>query len=189
MLTLLTLTAALAAPGPTPGEVRAVRDVVHVQVEPGYAWTWTAAPRTVTELTAFVVDVDPTLVVPSQVSQRALYVGATPAERVNVGLGCSCLIALVPGRVDLSTTPVYFGTDTLPERVDDAHGAAELAAAVAAGVKPFAATEVLAATAPDAVATSAHAVYAVLMADLVQRWAPQEAALAAGWQVPLLTPR
>lgn len=78
---------------------------------------------------------DPALSVPRQTGVRTLYVGSTPAVRVNWDHEGGCVVAFVPGRVDLAKTVVFFGSDELPERAD---GSKELAAAVAAGLAPVA---------------------------------------------------
>ena len=86
---------------------------------------------------------------------------------------------LVPGTVDPATTPIYFGSATLPERIDAAAGAAERAAAVAAGAHGYAAP-----VAAQATFTDPSALYRTLLSDLVLEHAPAEQMLAISWRAP-----
>lgn len=195
LLPILFATLALAAdttdgPVPSLAEARAlaprgVNGVVLVQtftLEAPFTYGWRAERPAVDEGTILVVEVDPVMSVPRAVGAPVLYVGDTPAARMSWGASDTRMLLLVPGRPDLSETRVYFGSDTLPERVDVQRGAAELAAAVGAGVRPFSASEVAAATvAPvrfvDASALQRH------LADLLVEHCPGDAERAEGWRL------
>lgn len=99
-----------------------------------------------------VLKVEPELARPRQTAERVLYVGDQTAERCSVGGPTAersealwqrgILVVLVPsplasdGRIalDLDTTLIWFGSAELPERVDAARVAAELAHAHSMGI-------------------------------------------------------
>ena len=84
-----------------------------------------------------VLEVDSELARPRDVWTPVIYVGTRPAEVTNLSVESGRLVVLIPGDVDLKTTPAYFGSVQLPERVDAERGAQELASALRAGVHPF----------------------------------------------------
>lgn len=184
LLSLLFLGALAADPAPIDG-VHRLRHVQHLELRQAHPYRWTAERPKVRQLTALVVEVEPELSIPRQVGAPVLFVGATPAELANVGSECACLIAVVPGHVDLARTPVYFGAPVLPERVDQARGNAELSAARAAGIQPFTATERDEAQAAPATVEDSIELYH-LLADLIDAHAPQEAERAQNYRVPVL---
>lgn len=81
---------------------------------------------------------DPSLLIPRQVGDPVLYIGDVPAFRFNWDPVGGCVVAFVPGAVDLAKTEVFFGSTELPERVTRARGAEERAAARTLGVRPLA---------------------------------------------------
>jgi len=133
-----------------------------------------------------VVEVDPALARPRDVDSPVLYVGATPAERVNAGRTHGRVVLIVPGRPDLTEVPVYLGSVELPERVDAARGARELEAARALGIEPFGAAEVRAAEARGGDVLRLPGADALYRAagDLVEAWAPEDAERADNLRVP-----
>jgi len=68
--------------------------------------------------TLLVLQTDPEMLIRRQTAEAVLYVGAETATRVNNGDESGYLVAYVPGEVDLSTAPVYFGEPALPEQAD-----------------------------------------------------------------------
>lgn len=164
MIVLLFAGLALAA-APTLVEARPVR------LQQAHLFQWSASSRPVQEGVVLVLGVDPAEARPRQGPHPVLYVGETPAERLSWSSTAPYLVVFAPGPVDLSTTPVYWGDERLPEQVDAAHGRAQLAAAEARGATPFAAEALSARTgAPLQVADSAAFVEAV--APIVEKWAP-----------------
>jgi len=139
-----------------------------------YPWMRGHAP--VTEGMLLVVEVDPEAARPREAASPVLYVGATPAERVNAGVSEGRVVLIVPGRPDLTLVPVFLGSVELPERVDAARGALELEAARAAGVEPFDAGQVEAALARggSVLRLSGSATLYHAAADLVEAWAPED---------------
>ena len=59
--------------------------------------------------------------------------------RLNQGDESGYVIAVVPGEVDLTKDPIWFGTPDLPERVNAATIKAEREQADKAGIKPISA--------------------------------------------------
>lgn len=80
---------------------------------------------------------DPALLAPSQVGEPVLYAGDMPAFRFNWDYVGGCVVAFVPGEVDLGSVELYFGAPDLPERVTAASGAEQRANAQRRGVKPL----------------------------------------------------
>jgi len=155
--------------------------LLHVQnfsLEQGHTYTWTAARPTITEGTIVVVEVSKADARVAQVGSAVLYVGATPAERANNGDQDGRIIAFVPGHVDLSATPIFWGPPTLPERVDAAAGRAALKANKVPALK----TEVIqTATQPAVHLTNTAGLYRHL-ADLIDAHAPGDHAWAEGYR-------
>jgi hypothetical protein len=71
----------------------------------------TAYPRGPTFTEGWLVElrVDPLLLIPSQVNEPWLYVGETPAMKLNWDWEGGCLVAIVPARPDLATTTFVMG--------------------------------------------------------------------------------
>jgi hypothetical protein len=88
---------------------------------------------------------DPARLVPLQVGQAVPYAGAVPLSAFNSDPVGGCLVAYLPGPVDLVGLPLFFGSSELPERVDAARGQQERALAEGRGVQPPSALELAAA--------------------------------------------
>lgn len=82
------------------------------------------------------------------VGQQVLFADAQPVRPLHAPLTADCSLVVVPADVDVDDKLVdvrwYFGSTTLPERVDAEHGAWELQVAVDAGIQPLAPTTVVA---------------------------------------------
>jgi hypothetical protein len=182
---------ALPAETPVGGVV-----LVHAQpftLEQSYAHEWRAERPLVAGGMLLVLQVDKDLVHPRQVAEPVLYVGGQTAERINVGASSGHVIAVVPAPVDargqvqldLAAAPIFFGEPMLPEQVDAARAAQELAGAVARDIAPPAADAVAAVLrAPVRFATRYDLqLYAT---DLIEAWSPDESDLIAGMRVPLV---
>ncbi|MBN1336195.1 MAG: hypothetical protein JXB39_09560 [Deltaproteobacteria bacterium] len=149
-------------------------------------YPWMRGHPPVTEGLIVVVEVDPKLARLRQVASPVLYVGDTPAERVNIAASEGRVVLIVPGRPDLTQMPVYLGSVELPERVDAQRGALELEAARAVGVEPFDETEVQAAYARGGAELhlSGSAALYHAAADLVEVWSPEDADQADNLRAP-----
>lgn len=99
--------------------------------------------------TLVVLAVDPALARPRDAAMPVLYVGAMPLQIVAQDASSACVVGLVAPGVDLAAEPLFFGSSEPAERVDRVRGAAERAAALAAGLRPRPAAEL------DAARTSA----------------------------------
>ncbi|NOY25684.1 MAG: hypothetical protein GXP62_07400 [Oligoflexia bacterium] len=160
-------TATPAQPAMSPPALESVRPFFLGQ---STIYKWSADGRPVDQGYVLVLGVDPELARPRQGPHPVLYVGDTPAERLSWSSTAPNLVVLIPGPIDLTATPVFWGDETLPERVDATHGATVLATAGAA-VKPYSASQLAAATGPAYHVADIAALYAAVE-PLVQEVAP-----------------
>ena len=157
-----------------------------------YVHDWRAERPQVQAGVLLVLGVDPDLVHPRQGLEPVLYVGDQTAERVNSGHESGYVVAVVPaplvgGQValDLSATPIFFGAPALPEQVDAAIAAKELAAARDRGIAPPTPEQVAKALQPQVTFHDSHDVR-VFAADLIEAWSPTEVDLVSGIRAPLV---
>src|SRR5262245_437988 len=134
-----------AAPlGALPTAAIEILDARPFAVDEPFVHEWRAEKPLANAGYLIALQVDPELARPRQTYEPVLYVGEQTAERCNAPETGGVLIVLVPapldssGRValDLDTAPIWFGSLELPERVDAARIAREVAAARAAGIGP-----------------------------------------------------
>lgn len=188
---LLLLPALLAGPQVPPGPASAVPGVVDVlaavpvTVDPPHPWPWARDHAPLRTATVLVLQCDPVLARPRDVGEPVLYAGPAPVERVNPGGTSGRLVVVVPGEVDVTRVPLYFGAPELPERVDAARGEAELEAARTAGFTPFDAGLWRSVTATPTRVDGSAGLYR-LAADLLLQWVPEEAERARHLQAPRL---
>ncbi len=184
---------ALAAPPAIPATPAGVDGLVYAQtftLQDGFKYVWNKEHPTVTTGTLLVLKVDKALVIPRQVAEPVLYVGDSTAQRVNFGHESGYVIAIVPGAVDLTKAPIWFGTPDLPERVDAAMIQAERTLANRAGVKPFSEKVVKAAFERGGAALNVADMSELLrtqVSDLILKYSPQEKHLAEAFRVPVTT--
>jgi len=172
----------------TPAAVDALLYARPFTLEEGYKFDWCKERPLLMEGTLLVLKVNPDLVYPRQTLEPVLYIGGKTAERVNIGYRSGHLIAIVPGHIDLSATPIWFGTPELPERVDGNMIRAERAQAEAAGISPFSPDKVKAALArgggplklADRDALRPH------FATLLQHYSPVEKELLDSVNMPVI---
>ncbi len=113
-------------------------------VDEPFVHEWRAEKPSVSAGYLLVLAVEPELARPRQTYEPVLYVGQQTAERCNAPPEGGRLVVLVPapldgeGRValDLATTPIWFGSLELPERVDAGRIAQELELARQHGIGP-----------------------------------------------------
>jgi hypothetical protein len=133
-----------APPDGQPTGVIAILEARPFAVDEPFVHEWRAEKPLERAGYLLALEVDPDLARPRQTYEPVLYVGEQTAERCNAPWEGNVLIVVVPapldpvGRValDLDTAPIWFGSLELPERVDGARIARELAAARAAGIGP-----------------------------------------------------
>ena len=122
---------------PTPAAVDGIILAQPFTLDEPYQFAWQAERPMVSSGMILVLEVDPDLVLPRQTAEPVLYVGKSTAERVNSGYPSGKVVAIVPGQVDLSAAPIWFGEPMLPEQVTTAIIDTQLASATAAGIQPF----------------------------------------------------
>ncbi|MBW2263975.1 MAG: hypothetical protein JRG91_18595 [Deltaproteobacteria bacterium] len=119
---------------------RAVDGLLHAQrftLEEPHEYKWMKDHPAITEGTLVVIEVNPECARPRQAAMPVLYAGDVPVEIAVDGYPSGRLVAFIPGHVDLTKTPLFYGAPDLPERVDAERGSAELTAAIKVGINPF----------------------------------------------------
>lgn len=176
---------------PMPATPAAVDDLVYAcsfTLVNGYKHDWCKERPIVTTGTLVVLKINPDLVVPRQTAEPVLYAGNQTAQRLNNGHESGHLIAIIPGEVDLTQTPIWFGRPELPERVDANMINSERALAEAANIQPFAVQKVQEATSKGGGHLEVFDLHALLrdhVAELVLQYSPQEKHLAETWRLPV----
>src|SRR6185503_7532853 len=132
-----------AAPAALPRSAIEILDAQPFAVDEPFVHEWRAEKPLVDAGYLLALKVDPDLARARQTYEPVLYVGAQTAESCNAPEEGGILIVVAPAplvdgsvALDLATTPIWFGSLELPERVDAARIERELASARAAGVGP-----------------------------------------------------
>lgn len=164
-----------------------VEDLVYARpfaLSQGYRWS-TVDDEPETDVGYIVVlRVDPKLVVPRNSLSPILYAGDRMLQALNFGHTSGHVIGLVPGQVDLSETPFWFGSPTTPGRVTPQLIRAEQGRARKAGIRPFSPEQIESAAQPAIVTTNLSDLLRGELADLVLQYAPEEGDLARKWRLP-----
>ncbi|HEY6125835.1 MAG TPA: hypothetical protein VIV63_14385 [Steroidobacteraceae bacterium] len=169
---------------PTPASIKGILVAQRFTLSTPYVNTWSKARAQVSSGTIVVLEVDPAYLVPTDAAQPVLYAGDVAVQRLNQGHQSGRVIGIVPGNVDLTTAPIWFGTPGLPERVTPESARAERALAEKAGIRPLAAARVAAVTRTPVSADNLLTVLRTTIANLVLQYSPQEKHLADKWRVP-----
>jgi hypothetical protein len=137
-----------------------------------------------------VLEATNALVEPRQTFEPVLYVGDQTAERVNAPWGGNRVVAVVPSTraegggvaLDLKTALIFFGTPALPEQVDAAAIAAELARAARRGQGPHDWREMQAALQAGGplIALEDRVALDEELANVIEAYAPDERDTARG---------
>jgi len=130
---------------PTPAAVDGILLAQSFILDEPYEHSWQAERPMVASGMLLVLEVNPDLVLPRQTLEPVLYVGDVTAERVNNGYPSGKVVAIVPGPVNLTSAPIWFGDPALPEQVTTAIIGTQRALAGEAGIRPFTAGTVSAA--------------------------------------------
>jgi len=176
MFILALIASALA--GPNPGIV-SIAHIEPFQLETPVDYYWNATRESIVEGTLLVVQVDPERARIRQAGGPVLYIGNTPAARLNPGHLDAHVIVYIPGHVDLSTAPIFWGPSTLPEAVRPAIEGEE--AVHRAQAKPFALSEVHPVLKPKRTFKNEKHIQ-VRAADLIEKYAPQDMDFAHGYR-------
>jgi hypothetical protein len=151
----------------------------------GYRYDWRKDRPIVRSGTLVVLKADPNLVIPRDSAEPVLYAGNQTAQRLNHGDKSGHVIAIIPGKIDLTQAPIWFGRPGLPERVTSQTIRSERALADAARIRPFAAKKVKAATKKRLQAPDLFSLLRDHVAPIVLEYSPQEKKLAETWRLPV----
>jgi hypothetical protein len=180
-----TVSAEVAAPA-TPAAVKGILAARRFTVGTPFPYTWTKEHIMVSSGTLVVLEVDPALVVPRDTLEPVLYAGNVPVMRLNHGHKSGRVIGIVPGNVDLATTPIWFGAPELPGRVTTAMAEAERARAEKSGVlRTFGRAPIVGLDQSAAASEDLAALLRTVAADLVLTYSTQEKDLADSWRLPV----
>jgi hypothetical protein len=174
---------------PTPAAVRDILEVRPFTLQTPYRNDWSKERASVTTGVLVVLDVDPAYVVRRDSLEPVLYAGNVTVQRLNHGDQSGRVIGIVPGTVDLSNVPIWFGTPELPERVTENVVRSERALAEKTGVRSFPAEKIAARTRPVVAATDLSALLRDVAAELIYQYSPQEREIADSWRLPVATPK
>ena len=174
-------------PRQTPSTPASIRNIVFAQrftLETPYTNNWRKDRPALSSGTLIVAQVDPAYVVPRNALQPVLYAGNSTVIRLNEGYPSGSVIGIVPGNIDLTTAPVWFGTPELPERVTDNMIQAERSRAERAGVRAMPAERVSAAQRSAVTVKDLATLLRDVASQLVYEFSPQEKELADSWRLP-----
>lgn len=178
MIVFTLLATALAA---NPPGIIALDHVETFTLEKPATFWWNADQPTFTQGTIVVVEVAPAWALTRQTGGHVLYVGETPAARLNPGHIDGHIVAYVPGHIDLSKAPIFWGPATLPEQVHPAVEGADAVAAAAAS--PFSSAAIAAVEAP-LLRLGDRKQLQHIAAALITLHAPSDGDFARGFQAP-----
>jgi hypothetical protein len=180
-----TLSAEVAAPA-TPAAVKGILAARRFTLGTPFAYTWTKEHIMVSSGTLVVLEVDSALVVPRDTLEPVLYAGNVPVMRLNHGHKSGRVVGIIPGNVDLATTPIWFGAPQLPGRVTTAMADAERARAEKAGaLRTFGRAPIVGLDQSTAASEDLAALLRTVAADLVLTYSPQEKDLVDSWRLPV----
>ena len=138
-------------PAAAPVRAGAIRGLVVARpfvLSESYAHEWRLEEPVVNAGWLLVLAVDPTYVAPRQAAMPVLMAGEQTLECLNFGQDEGKVVVILPGpEIDLGSTPFWFGSPELPERVDAAWIAGERSRAHPADLVSFTAGEIAAARA------------------------------------------
>lgn len=166
----------------------AVIDIVFARpftLAKGYTYDWSKERPIVKSGILVVLKVNPDLVIPRNSAEPVLYAGNQTAQRLNHGHKSGHVIAIIPGEVDLTRVPIWFGSPELPERVSAQMIRSERALADAAKIRPFAAKKVRSVKKGLLQASDLYSLLRDHAAELVLKYSPQEKKLAETWRLPV----
>lgn len=164
-----------------------VEDLVYMRpftLSQGYRWSSVNDEPETDRGVIVVLRVDPKLVIPRNSPSPILYAGDRMLQALNFGHTSGHVIGLLPGKVDLSETLIWFGPPTAPSRVTPKSIRVERAQAEEAGIHPFSTEKIESVTKPAIFETDLADLLRGALADLVLQYAPEEGDLARKWRLP-----
>lgn len=174
---------------PTPRSVQRILVAQPFTVRTPFVNDWSRERREYTSGTLVVLEMEGAYLVPRNATVGpTLYAGDTPVLRLNHGHLSGRVIGIVPGTVDLTAVPLWFGSAQGPDQATPAPAVAERRKAERASITPLPADQVRAAARPPLSATDLAALLRTIAAELVLQYSPQEKALAEIWRLPTAPP-
>jgi len=180
--------AAGQAPAAVPRTPVPVRNILYARpftLAKAYPYDWSRERLIVSSGILVVLEVDPALVVRRDSLEPVLFAGDVPVQRLNHGDKSGRVIAIIPGNISLSNTPIWFGSPGLPGRVTAEIARSERARAERADVRPFSADKIAAVSHPRVAAADVTALLRDVAAQLVYQFSPQEKELGDQWRLPV----
>jgi hypothetical protein len=178
-------------PTPEVFKPRPVIDVERIQpfrLEQAFKYDWRRDHPDVRSGLLVVFKVDRDLVTPRNALEPVLYAGNQTVQRLNHGHESGFVIGIIPGQIDLSKEPVWFGTPALPERIDAEMIAKERTKAKRSGISALKSTDIQSRTQDPVVASDLTTLLREQAANLVLKFSPQEKPLADSWRLPITAP-
>lgn len=180
-------------PAPTPDvfKPQPIIDIEHIQpfrMEKSFKYDWRRDRPDVRSGLLVVFKVDPDLVTPRNALEPVLYAGNQTVQRLNHGHESGFVIGIIPGQIDLSKEPVWFGTPALPERIDAKMIARERTKAKRSGILALKSTDIQSRTQDPVVASDLTTLLREQAANLLLKFSPQEKRLADSWRLPVTAP-
>lgn len=168
-----------------PVEVSGIAAVYPFTLEEGYRHDWRQERPIVQSGNLIVLKVDPALVFPRNAAEPVLYAGSQTVQRLNHGHESGYVIGIIPGDVDLSTEPLWFGSPNLPERINAEAIQRARASADRGGIESFGAARIQSVRQKDLRAENLADLLREYAAELVLTYSPGEEKLAAKWRLPV----
>jgi hypothetical protein len=172
----------------TPSTPVPVKGILHARrftLATPYINNWSKERARVSTGVLVVVEVDPAYVDPRDaVINPVLYAGNVAVIRLNQGDQSGRVVGIIPGDVDLTTAPIWFGSPELPERITPAVVRSERERAEKAGVRTLPPTMISRVELPAITAQDLATLLRTAAADLVYQYSPQEKQLADSWRLP-----
>lgn len=174
---------------PTPDfKPQSVIDIVHIQpfqLKQSFKYDWRRDRPDVRFGLLVVFKVDPDMVMPKNALEPVLYAGNQTVQRLNHGHESGFVIGIIPGQIDLSKEPVWFGTPALPERIDAKMIERERTKAERSGISALTSIDIQSRTRDMIVASDLTTLLREQAANLVLEFSPQEKRLADSWRLPV----
>lgn len=174
---------------PTPRSVERILVAQPFTVQTPFINDWSKERREFTSGSLVVLEIDGAYLVPRNATAGpVLYAGDTPVQRLNHGHLSGRVIGIVPGTVDLTAVPLWFGSPEIADAETPATALAERRKTEEASMTPLPAEQIRAARRALATAVDLAALLRTTGAELVLEYSPQEEALAEIWRLPTAKP-
>ena len=153
------------------------------QLNQGYRYDWSKERPFVTEGVLVVLEVDPKFVKPTNALQPVLFAGNQTVQRLNHGYESGIVIGIIPGRVDLPQTPIWFGHPALPEQVSTDTITSESNLASNSNIKAFSKKKIDNIMQSNMTAENLAELLFKDAAELILEYSPTEKYLAENWRM------